>query len=187
VWYPGDTLQMAIGQSYNLFTPLQLVNYTSTIANRGKIMQPYLTMCIRDSNTGKIVKETNSVVKNKIEMSDEAYRAVTTGMRLVSYDGTASAIFGDFPVETCSKTGSSQIDGGSANGVFVTYAPYDNPQIAISIVVESAGSGSVTAPIAKAIYSEYFKENCPARACVEVARLPKDVLVEMDAIAVKTN
>ncbi|MBR5507622.1 MAG: hypothetical protein IKV88_06230 [Clostridia bacterium] len=157
VWYPGDTLQMAIGQSYNLFTPLQLVNYTSTIANHGKILKPYLTMCIRDSNTGKIVKETSPTVKNEIEMSDEAYNAVTTGMRLVSYDGTASAVFGDFPVETCSKTGSSQIDGGSANGVFVTYAPYDKPQIAISIVVESAGSGSVTAPIAKAIYSEYFK------------------------------
>lgn len=157
VWYPGDTLQMAIGQSYNLFTPLQLANYTATIANHGNILKPYLTKCIRDSGTGEVVKETKSVVKNKVEMSDDAYNAVTTGMRLVSYDGTASSVFGDFPVETCSKTGSSQIDGGSANGVFVTYAPYDNPQIAISIVVESAGSGSITAPIAKAIYSEYFK------------------------------
>ena len=80
-------------------------------------------------------------------------------MRLVSYDGTASSIFGDFPIATCSKTGSSQVNGGSANGVFVSYAPYDNPQIAISIVIENAGSGSSTAPIAKAIYSEYFKLN----------------------------
>lgn len=157
VWYPGDTLQMAIGQSYNLFTPLQLVNYTSTIANRGNIMKPYLTKCIRESQTGEIVRQTKPEVKNTVNMSDETYNIVTTGMRLVSYDGTASSVFGDFPIETCSKTGSSQIDGGSANGVFVTYAPYHNPQIAISIVVENAGSGSVTAPIAKAIYSEYFK------------------------------
>ncbi len=157
VWYPGDTLQMAIGQSYNLFTPLQLVNYTSTIANRGNIMKPYLTKCIRESQSGLIVKETKPETKNKIDMSDETYNVVTSGMRLVSFDGTASSVFGDFPVETCSKTGSSQIDGGSANGVFVTYAPYQNPQIAISVVVENAGSGSVTAPIAKAIYSEYFK------------------------------
>ena len=75
------------------------------------------------------------------------------------FDGTAGSIFGDFPIETCSKTGSSQVNGGSANGVFVSYAPYKNPQIAISIVIENAGSGSSTAPIAKAIYSEYFKLN----------------------------
>ena len=159
IWFPGDTLQMAIGQSYNLFTPLQLVNYTSTFANKGTIYKPYLTKCIRDSKTGDIVREFSPVVKNKINISDSTYDAVSTGMRLVSYDGTASSIFGDFPIETCSKTGSSQVNGGSANGVFVTYAPYNDPQIAISIVVENAGSGSVTAPIAKAIYTEYFNLN----------------------------
>ncbi|MBQ4527884.1 MAG: hypothetical protein II998_07415 [Clostridia bacterium] len=159
VWYPGDTLQMAIGQSYNLFTPLQLVNYTSTIANKGTIYQPYLTKCIRDSGTGEIISQAVPIIKNNMFISDTTYDVVTKGMRLVSYDGTASSIFGDFPIETCSKTGSSQVNGGSANGVFVSYAPYVNPQIAISIVVENAGSGSVTAPIAKAIYSEYFNLN----------------------------
>lgn len=159
IWYPGDTLQMAIGQSYNLFTPLQLVGYTATIANRGTIYQPYLTKCIRNSATGKIISESAPKVKNKVSISDSTYNAVTLGMRLVSYDGTASSVFGDYPIETCSKTGSAQITGGSANGVFVSYAPYQNPRIAISIVIENAGSGSVTAPIAKAIYNEYFKLN----------------------------
>ena len=159
IWYPGDPLQMAIGQSYNLFTPLQLANFTSTIANKGTIFKPYLTKCIRDSKTGEIISSTTPVKKNTIQISDSTYDAVSTGMRLVSYDGTAASIFGDFPIETCSKTGSSQVNGGSANGVFVTYAPYNNPQIAISIVVEKAGSGSIIAPIAKAIYSEYFNLN----------------------------
>lgn len=159
VWYPGDTLQMAIGQSYNLFTPLQLAGYTASIANRGTIYRPHITKCIRDSRTGNIVDETENKVNSTIEISDSSYEAVTKGMRLVSYDGTAASVFGDFPIETCSKTGSSQINGGSANGVFVSYAPYNNPKIAVAIVVESAGSGSITAPIAKAIYTEYFKLN----------------------------
>ncbi len=159
IWYPGDTLQMAIGQSYNLFTPLQLAGYTATIANKGTIYRPHITKCVRSAESGKIISETKPEVKNTIDISDSTYNAVSTGMRMVSNDGTASSVFGDFPIETCSKTGSSQINGGSANGVFVSYAPYNNPKIAVSIVVESAGSGSITAPIAKAIYSEYFKLN----------------------------
>ena len=159
VWYPGDTLQMSIGQSYNLFTPLQLAGYTSTIANRGTIYKPYLTKAIRSSQTGELVSETKPVVKNTVSISDSTYDAVTLGMRLVSYDGTASSTFGDYPIEVCSKTGSSQVNGGSANGVFVSYAPYKNPKIAVSVVIENAGSGSITAPIAKAVYNEYFKLN----------------------------
>ncbi len=157
IWYPGDTLQMAIGQSYNLFTPIQLANYTSTIANGGTIYQSHLLKCIRDSKSGKVTQSTPKNKTGSIQMSQSTYDAVTYGMRLVSYDGTAGSIFGDFPIETCSKTGSSQVNGGSANGVFVSYAPYKDPQIAVSIVIEKAGSGSSTAPIAKAIYNEYFK------------------------------
>ncbi len=159
VWYPGDTLQMAIGQSYNLFTPLQLASYTSTIANRGTIFKPYVTKSVRDSKTGELVEETKPTVKNTINITDSTYEAVTLGMRLVSYEGTASSVFGDYPIETCSKTGSAQVNGGSANGVFVSYAPYRNPKISVAVVIESAGSGSITAPIVKAIYNEYFKLN----------------------------
>ncbi len=159
IWYPGDTLQMAIGQSYNLFTPIQLANYTSTIANGGTIYKTHLLKCIRDHESGKVTENIGKQEAGKVSISDATYDAVTYGMRLVSYDGTAGSIFGDFPIETCSKTGSSQVNGGSANGVFVSYAPYDNPQIAVSIVIENAGSGSSTAPIAKAIYSEYFRLN----------------------------
>ena len=114
---------------------------------------------MRDHETGDIVTEKKPEVTGKVNMSKSTYDAVTYGMRLVSYDGTASGVFGDFPIETCSKTGSSQVEGSSANGVFVSYAPYNNPKIAIAIVIESAGSGSVTAPIAKDIYTEYFKLN----------------------------
>ena len=156
IWYPGDTLQMAIGQSYNLFTPISLSNYVSTIANKGTIYKPYLVKRIVDYKTGKTVSENKPTVTSTVKMSDDTYNTITYGMRLVSLDGTASTVFKDFPIEVCSKTGSSQVNGGSANGLFVSYAPYKNPKISVTVVIENAGSGSVTAPIAKAIYEEYF-------------------------------
>ncbi len=155
-WYPGDNLQMAIGQSYNLFTPLQISNYIATVANGGTRYKPHLTKNIRDVYTGQSLIDDEPVVINKTTMSNETYQAVTHGMRLVSdIDGTAS-IFADFPIEVCSKTGSAQVSKGSANGVFASYAPYKNPQISVAIVVENAGSGAALASIAKTVYEKYF-------------------------------
>ncbi len=155
-WYPGDDLQMAIGQSYNLFTPVQISNYIATFANGGTRYKPHLTKNIRNKYTGETLVSDEPIILNKVEMSDETYKTVTHGMRLVSeQDGTAS-IFADFPVEVCSKTGSAQVSKGSANGVFASYAPYKNPQISVAIVVENAGSGAALAPIAKTIYEKYF-------------------------------
>lgn len=155
-WYPGDNLQMAIGQSYNLFTPVQISNYIATVANGGTRYKPHLTKNIRDVYTGEFVVSEEPVVINKVNMSKQTHDAVTHGMRLVSdIDGTAS-IFADFPIEVCSKTGSAQVSKGSANGVFASYAPYKDPQISVAIVVENAGSGAALAPIAKSVYEKYF-------------------------------
>ena len=152
----GDNLQMAIGQSYNLFTPVQISNYIATVANGGTRYKPHLTKNVRNIYTGELVVDDEPEVLNKVTMSDETYRTVTHGMRLVSdQDGTAS-LFAGFPVEVCSKTGSAQVSQGSANGVFASYAPYKDPQISIAIVVENAGSGAALAPIAKTIYEKYF-------------------------------
>lgn len=155
-WYPGDNLQMAIGQSYNLFTPIQISNYIATVANGGTRYKPHLTKNIRDVYTGKFVVDEEPIVINKVNMSESTHAAVTHGMRMVSdIDGTAS-IFADFPIEVCSKTGSAQVAKGSANGVFASYAPYKDPQISVAIVVENAGSGAALAPIAKSVYEKYF-------------------------------
>ncbi len=155
-WYPGDNLQMAIGQSYNLFTPIQISNYIATVANGGTRYKPHLTKNIRDVYTGDFVVSEEPIVINEVNMSDATHAAVTHGMRMVSdIDGTAS-IFADFPIEVCSKTGSAQVSKGSANGVFASYAPYKNPQISVAIVVENAGSGAALAPIAKSVYEKYF-------------------------------
>ena len=155
-WYPGDNLQMAIGQSYNLFTPVQISNYIATVANGGTRYKPRLTKNVRNIYSGESIVTEDPIVLNKVTMSPETQQTVTHGMRLVSdRDGTAS-IFADFPIEVCSKTGSAQVAKGSANGVFASYAPYKNPQISVAIVVENAGSGAALAPIAKTIYEKYF-------------------------------
>ena len=156
IWYPGDTLQMAIGQSFNVFTPLQIANLTATVANGGTCYKPHLTKAIRSSEDSRIIKEFKPEVIGSIDMSDETYKAVTYGMYLGSREGTSSAVFADFPINVCSKTGSAQVNTGSANGVFASYAPYENPQIAIAVVIENAGSGSALAPIAREIYEKYF-------------------------------
>jgi len=85
-------------------------------------------------------------------------------MYLGSREGTSSAVFADFPVNVCSKTGSAQVNTGSANGVFASYAPYENPQIAIAVVIENAGSGAALAPIAREIYERYFDINAEYEA-----------------------
>lgn len=159
VWYPGDTLQMAIGQSFNLFTPLQIANYIATVANGGTRYRPHLTKEIRNYKTGQTVKSFDAEEIEKIEMKQSTYDAVTKGMYMGSRQGTSSAVFADFPINVCSKTGSAQINNKSANGVFASYAPYESPQIAVAVVIESAGAGSALAPIARRIYEEYFNLN----------------------------
>jgi len=156
IWYPGDTLQMAIGQSFNVFTPIQIANYIATVANGGTRYKPHLTKGIRDSSKGGMIKEFEPEVIGEIKMSDSTYEAVTRGMFYGSKEGTSSAVFADFPINVCSKTGSAQVSKGSANGVFASYAPYENPQIAVVVVIENAGAGSSLAPIARKIYEKYF-------------------------------
>ncbi len=156
VWYPGDTLQMAIGQSFNVFTPLQIANLTATVANGGICYKPHLTKAVRSSKDSSVIKKFEPEITGRIDMSKETYEAVTYGMYLGSREGTSSSVFADFPVNVCSKTGSAQVNKGSANGVFASYAPYENPQIAVAVVIENAGSGSALAPIAREIYEQYF-------------------------------
>lgn len=155
-WYPGDTVQCAIGQSFNLFTPLELASYTATIANGGTRYRAHLLKNVKNYKTGETVFEPEKEVLGTVEMSKSTYDAVTKGMRLVASEGTAKTYFEDFGVEVCCKTGSAQVGTKNANGVFVCYAPYKNPEIAIAVVIEAAGSGSSTIPVAKNILKEYF-------------------------------
>lgn len=155
-WYDGDTLQAAIGQSYSLFTPVQLANYAATIANGGTHYKVNLIKSIRSSVDGSLIKETVPEVRDSIEMDPEVITAVKNGMRRVVDEGSASAVFTDYAIPIGGKTGTAQVGEGSNNAVFIAYAPFDDPQIAVSVVLEHGVRGANAANVARDIFDCYF-------------------------------
>ena len=155
-----DRLQSAIGQSDNLFTPLQLCVYTSTIANQGiRYRATFLNRVVSADYTELIYEQLGEIL-NTAEISDEAYETVVTGMTMVAGEsgGTAYSTFRDYPITVAAKTGTAQTGytDASDNGSFVCFAPADDPQIAIAVYGERAGHGSSVAAIARAILDAYF-------------------------------
>ncbi len=155
-WYPGDVLQAAIGQSDNLFTPIQIANFMATLANGGTNYETRLLKTVKSNLKDQVLFENTPKIRNQIDISPENLNAVLAGMQLATSEGTASAAFADFPFKTGGKTGSAQVSNGSSNGIYVGYAPYDNPQIAVAVVVEHGGSGGNAAYIARDVFWEYF-------------------------------
>ena len=155
IWVPGDVLQASIGQSDTLVTPLQLASYTAAIANGGILYKTHLVKSIQGTDTQEeIVTKTEEL--SRIEMTTEAYKAVTDGMRMVVTSGTARAAFEGCTVAVAAKTGSAQISNTLTNGVYIAYAPFDKPQIAVACVLEKSGGGSSAAPIVRAAIDKYF-------------------------------
>lgn len=157
IWYAGDTLQAAIGQSDNLFTPIQMANYTATIANGGTRYRPHLLKAVKKTGTGEILRQTSIEVVDKIDISDENLNAVKNGMKKVTEEGTAKSAFKDFEIAVGGKTGTAEVLNGSSNGIFIAFAPFDKPEIAIAIVLDHGGHGSTAAPIARAVFETYFE------------------------------
>ena len=161
-WYAGDTLQAAIGQSDTQFTPIQLANYVATLVNGGTRYQPHLVKEITNNTGDTVIKTTEPTVLGTVEMPKSTVNAVKKGMKgVVTEDGTASSYFRNFPIQVGGKTGSAQNNGRSAHGLFVSFAPYDDPEIAVCIVGEYASAGGSLAPVCLEIYREYFGLNTP--------------------------
>ena len=157
-WYGGDDLQAAIGQSYNLFTPLQIATYISTVVNGGTRYQAHLLNKILDYTDGSVISEFQPKVLSTVNITEEEHRAIMTGMRSVTEEGgTAARVFSGYPINVGGKTGTASVSKGTATGVFVGFAPYENPEIVICVLVEHAGSGNGVAPVARAILDAYFK------------------------------
>ena len=137
IWYPGDTLQAAIGQSDNLFTPLQLANYVATIVNGGTRYKTHLVQGVYDPTSGLCLEEEKIKVEDNLKMKDENYHAIMQGMLECATTGTAAGVFGySYELTAGAKTGTASVPEGTANGVFVAFAPYEDPQIAVCVVVE---------------------------------------------------
>lgn len=156
-WYPGDTLQQAIGQSDHQFTPLQMATYTATLANGGTRYETHLLKSVKSYDNAKTIVDNTAKVVERISVSESNIKAVQEGMgSVVNEGGTAAQVFRNYPVQVAGKTGSVQISKGSAHGVFTAYAPVDNPQIAVCVVGENAGTGGNVAPIVRDIFDSYF-------------------------------
>lgn len=155
-WYPGDVLQAAIGQSDNLFSPLQLANYAATLANGGTNYRTTLLKAVKSAADETVLKTSVPEVRQMAGASNAALAAVKDGMLQVTRQGgTAYGVFSDFPISVAGKTGSAQVKGGT-NGLFICYAPAENPQIAVSVVLENGDSGTKAAAVAKEILQGYF-------------------------------
>ena len=158
-WYAADQLMTAIGQSDNRFTPLQLCVYTSTLANRGTRYEATFLSRVLSADYSSVIRQHEPKVLSTLEISDEAYASYTEGMKLVALSGTASRYFANYPIQIAAKTGTAETEsGGSDNGAFVCYAPYDDPEIAVVVYGEKAGHGSTMAQIGKAILDNYFAD-----------------------------
>jgi penicillin-binding protein 2 len=153
IWYPADTSQAAIGQSDNLFTPIQLAAYAMTLANDGVRYKTHLVKSIRSYEGEEKVVEPE--VAARLNLSKEAIEAVREGMIQTAKTGTARQ-FASANYSVAAKTGTAQIvKTRSDHGVFIAYAPAENPEVAISVVLEN-GTSRPSANLAKKILDAYF-------------------------------
>ena len=177
-WNPGDTINAAIGQGYNKFTPLQMAKYISMVANGGNKVDAGIVKSIQNADGTEVSKdEINKFVSEKlgiskdnesedITLNSEYVNAVKEGMRSVTSGeaGTAYARFKDFNISVGGKTGSAEA-GKDANGKdivnawFAAFAPYEDPEIAVVVMVENGGHGNYTAEAVRNVMAEYFGMN----------------------------
>lgn len=156
-WYIGDTYNLSIGQGDLLVTPLQVASYTATIANNGTIYAPRLVKAILDSQTNEQTSIQPKVLAKSV-VSEEILKIVRQGMRATVTSGSALRLSA-LPVAVAGKTGTAQWSPKFLpHAWFTGFAPYDNPQIVVTVLVEEGGDGSsVAAPIAGRIFSWWWR------------------------------
>ena len=161
LWTPGLTVQAGIGHGDNQFTPIQLCSYASTIANKGVRYKAHVIKSIMKSDYSKTVSKREVQVLSKADFKAKNWELVYKGMLLVGTESYAD--FSKVPETVAAKTGTTSIfkkvNGKEVeinNGLIITFAPYDDPEIAVAVIVEGAKSGGSTAPVASAVMQQYF-------------------------------
>lgn len=157
IWYDGNTCQAAIGQSDNAFTPIQLATYAATIANDGVRLKTHFVDKITDFTDEEVILDNNAPeVVETVGVSTANMETVQKGMRQVVTSGTASDIFKDYGIAIAAKTGTAE-NSGSDHVTFIAYAPYENPEVALAVVIEHGGKGQYSMGVAKSMFDAYFK------------------------------
>lgn len=173
---PGDTLNASIGQGDNNFTPMQIAKYISSIANGGTVVNPTIIKSVLNSDGTEVSKDEIRKYTNEklgivdtddgITISDESIEVAKEGMRMAASEagGTAYNIFKNFNIEVAGKTGSAEAGKDSngndlVNAWFVCFAPFDNPEVAVVVMIENGGHGNYAAEVARDVLIQYFGMN----------------------------
>ncbi len=154
-WYEGNTIQAAIGQSYNMFTPLQLANYTATVANGGTRYKATIIKRVTDYTLTDDVIDCSPKVEVNTGFSADIIKVVKEGMLSVTEEGTARAYFSNYPIRVGGKTGTAQ-NQGPDHSLFIAFAPFENSEIALAVIFEHGESSQTTGTVAKQILDHYF-------------------------------
>jgi len=157
-WYIGDTYHISIGQGDILVTPLQVANYTAAIANQGTFFRPHLVKQIRNAETGQKREITPEVIRQNF-INLEQINLIRRGLRAAVTDGSARKL-ADLSIEVAGKTGTAQVGGDkNPHAWFTGFAPYKNPEIVLTVLIENGGEGSAAAvPAAKEILQWWIEQ-----------------------------
>ena len=158
-WYAMDQVLASIGQSDHRYTPMQLCAYASAVANKGTRYAATFLKRVVSADYSELVEENTREILSVTKMSPETIAAVYDGMHQVTSasGGSGVSAFRGFDIKVCGKTGTAEHEtGGSSNGAFICFAPMDDPEIAVAVYGEKAGSGAYMARVARAVLEAYF-------------------------------
>lgn len=157
-WRLGDTFNAAIGQGFNLTTPIQLSVMLSIVANGGSKYQPYLVDSIINSD-GSLFEKPKRAEGKHIDVSQQTIDYIRMGMSATTQEGGTASYFAGLPKPIAGKTGTAENSHGRDHGLFVAYGPVDDPELVVVCIVEQGGFGSVAAgPIVYKAFEEFFQE-----------------------------
>ena len=157
-WRLGDTFNAAIGQGFNLTTPIQLSVMLSIVANGGTKYQPYLVESIINSD-GSLFEKPKRAEGKHIDVSQQTIDYIRMGMSATTQEGGTASYFAGLPKPIAGKTGTAENSHGRDHGLFVAYGPVDDPELVVVCIVEQGGFGSVAAgPIVYKAFEEFFQE-----------------------------
>lgn len=157
-WRLGDTFNAAIGQGFNLTTPIQLSVMLSIVANGGTKYQPYLVDSIINSD-GSLFEKPKRAEGKHIDVSQQTIDYIRMGMSATTQEGGTASYFAGLPKPIAGKTGTAENSHGRDHGLFVAYGPVDDPELVVVCIVEQGGFGSVSAgPIVYKAFEEFFQE-----------------------------
>ena len=177
IWTPGLTIQAGIGHGDNTFTPIQLCSYVSTIANKGTRYRAHFVKTVKSYDYSETIEDnSDGNVLSKANFKDENWNLVWEGMRMVGAKSYSK--FSELKVHVGAKTGTTTVEKringhkrDTYNGLIISFAPFEKPEVCCAVVIEGAGSGGSTAPVASAAMAEYFSKETKTDSAVKENQL----------------